>query len=74
MLRRHVFRGLCEPHVWGLGANVFCGYLLEEPVLDGVAEWCSANALAVSDGGIDALLNVRADHLSLGVGEYKDGC
>lgn len=28
------------------------------------------DALAVGDGGVDALLDARADHLALGVGKY----
>ena len=54
----------------GLRANVFRGNPLEEAVFDRIAEWWSPDTLAVGDGGVNALLHTRADHLPLGIGEH----
>src|SRR5699024_5404167 len=53
-----------------LGPDVLGGDLLEEALLDSVAEWWPTDTLAVGDGGVDALLDARADHLPLGIGEH----
>lgn len=48
----------------GLSANVLSADLLEEIVFDSVAERRSANALAVGDGGVDALFDARTESSS----------
>jgi hypothetical protein len=51
--------------------RTYCsGELLKETVLDSIAIRWPADALAVGDGGVNALLNARADHLALGIGEH----